>query len=214
MVKNNNIIPNQHFHKQWQKRVKTWFNQAPSKKSRRLARKEKAQKSGTRPTAGALRPQVRCPTIKYNSRVRAGRGFTKAELKEAGVNPKEARQIGIAVDLRRRNTSVEGFQANVQRLKAYKARLVVFPRRRGKYKKGDSTKEELAQASQLQGPLMKVQNDKNAEDGMMNLAEVQALHNAYKTVRQARTDARLVGKREKAAREAEEAAKQKKKKKK
>lgn len=28
-----------------------------------------------------LRPIVRCPTIKYNRRVRAGRGFSLAELK-------------------------------------------------------------------------------------------------------------------------------------
>lgn len=172
MVKNNNIIPNQHFHKQWQKRVKTWFNQPTAKKSRRLKRQEKAQKAGSRPAAGALRPQVRCPTIKYNMRVRAGRGFTKAELKEAGINPKEARQIGIATDLRRRNTSVETFQANVERLKAYRARLVIFPRRRGKFKKGDASKEEIAQASQLKGAIMPVVNDKNAEGGMMDLAEV------------------------------------------
>jgi len=214
MVKNNNVVPNQHFHKQWQRRVKTWFAQPMQKKARRLKRKEKAQAAGSRPAAGALRPQVRCPTIKYNMRVRAGRGFTKAELKEAGINPKEARGIGISTDFRRRNTSVETFQANVQRLKAYKARLVIFPRRRGKFKKGDSTKEEISQASQLKGDLMKVRSDRNAEAGMMNLAEVQGLHNAYKTMRQARVDRRLQGKRIKAKREAEEAAKNKKKKKK
>jgi len=33
------------------------------------------------PTAGALRPAVRCQTNKYNMRMRAGRGFTLAELK-------------------------------------------------------------------------------------------------------------------------------------
>ena len=42
MVKHNNVVPNQHFHKQWQKRVKTWFNQPARKVRRRLARKAKA----------------------------------------------------------------------------------------------------------------------------------------------------------------------------
>ena len=32
---------------------------------------------------------------------------------------------------------------NVERLKAYQARLIIFPRRTGQYKKGDSSKEEV-----------------------------------------------------------------------
>ena len=56
-------------------------------------------------------------------RVRAGRGFTLEELKTAGINAKEAGNIGIAVDHRRRNKNVETLQANVARLKAYKQRL-------------------------------------------------------------------------------------------
>merc|ERR1719409_72713 len=156
MVKHNNIVPNQHFHKQWQKRVKVIFNQPMRKKRRRLLRKKKAQAMGPRPVAGPLRPEVRCATQRYNMKVKAGRGFTFDELKEAGINVKEARGLGIAVDHRRKNRSVEGFQANVQRLKAYKARLVVFPRRRGKYKKGDSTKEECANAQQLTGEIIPI----------------------------------------------------------
>ena len=34
MVKHNNVIPNGHFKKKWQFRVKTWFNQ-PARKLRR-----------------------------------------------------------------------------------------------------------------------------------------------------------------------------------
>ena len=37
---------------------------------------------------GAARPVVRCPTNKYNTRVRAGRGFTLDELKQAGITRK------------------------------------------------------------------------------------------------------------------------------
>merc|ERR1712100_712672 len=84
MVKHNNLLPNGHFKKFWQLRVRTWFDQAGQKKRRRLARKEKAQAVFPRPAAGALRPVVRAPTNKYNRKLRAGRGFTFAELAEAG----------------------------------------------------------------------------------------------------------------------------------
>lgn len=52
----------------------------------------------------------------------------------AGIPKKLAPTIGIAVDHRRRNRSLEGLQANVQRLKTFKAKLVVFPRRARKTK--------------------------------------------------------------------------------
>ena len=86
-----------------------------------------------------LRPAVRAPTVRYNRKLREGRGFTLAELKEAGVGRKEARGVGIVVDHRRRNLSEEGKALNVERLKAYKAKLIVFPRKASKPKKGDST---------------------------------------------------------------------------
>ena len=79
--KRNNMIPNAHFHKDWQRWVKTWFNQPARKQRRRQNRIKKAAAVMPRPVAGPLRPVVRCPTIKYNRRVRAGRGFTLDELK-------------------------------------------------------------------------------------------------------------------------------------
>jgi large subunit ribosomal protein L13e len=60
-------------------------------------------------------------------KVRAGRGFSVEELAAAGVNIHLARTIGIAVDHRRKNRSTESFEANVQKLKEYKAALVVMP---------------------------------------------------------------------------------------
>ena len=75
-------------------------------------------------------------TNKYNIRVRAGRGFTLQELKAAGVSPKYARTVGIAVDHRRRNRCQESLDANVQRLKNYMEKLIVFPRVAGKPKSG------------------------------------------------------------------------------
>jgi ribosomal protein L13E len=109
MVKHNNAVPRNHFHKDWQRFVKTWFNQPARAERRRIKRKDKAARLAPRPV-GALRPIVRCPTIKYNSRVRPGRGFSYEELRSAGINPKAARGIGIAVDKRRKNRSEESLQ--------------------------------------------------------------------------------------------------------
>jgi len=77
------------------------------------ARQQKAVKIFPRPTAGSLRPIVHGQTLKYNMKVRAGRGFSLEELKAAGIPKKLAPTIGIAVDHRRRNRSLEGLQTNV-----------------------------------------------------------------------------------------------------
>lgn len=69
MVKHNNQLPGNHFRKDWQRRVKTWFDQPGKKKSRRVARSKKALASGAAPLQ-RLRPAVRCPTQRYNIRVR------------------------------------------------------------------------------------------------------------------------------------------------
>merc|ERR1711915_502511 len=110
---------------------------------RSKARVEKAAKIAPRPL-GKLRPVVACPTYKYNLKQRAGRGFTLEELKQAGLSKKYAQTIGIAVDHRRRNKSVESLQLNAQRLKEYKSKLILFPLNSKKPRKGDSTAEELS----------------------------------------------------------------------
>lgn len=46
-----------------------------------VARQKKAVKIFPRPTSGPLRPIVRGQTLKYNMKVRAGRGFSLEELK-------------------------------------------------------------------------------------------------------------------------------------
>jgi len=79
--KGNNMIPNGHFHKDWQRFVKTWFNQPARKYRRRQTRIKKARAIAPRPAAGPLRPIVRCPTVRYHRKLRAGRGFTLDEIK-------------------------------------------------------------------------------------------------------------------------------------
>ena len=93
--------------------------------------------------------------MRYNYKLREAL-FTLTELKEAGINRKEARSIGIAVDHRRRNKSNESLQLNSQRLKEYKSRLIVFPRKRGKTKAGDAESADLDKAQQLTGDIIPV----------------------------------------------------------
>jgi len=133
-MKHNNVIPNGHFKKKWQFYVRTWFNQPARKVRRRSARAAKAEKLFPRPVDGPLRPVVHSQSQRYNMKVRLGRGFTLEELKEAGISAKLAPTIGVAVDHRRRNKSLEGMQENVNRLKQYKSNLVVFPKRTNKPK--------------------------------------------------------------------------------
>merc|ERR1712183_1043768 len=130
--------------------MRTWFDQAGRKKRRSLNRQKKAARLAPRPSAGLLRPVVHPPTQRYNMKLRLGKGFTLAELKEAKIPQKLARTIGIAVDHRRRNRCAESLQANVERLKLYKSKLVIFPRGSGKkcVKKGDTPKSELQNVAQ------------------------------------------------------------------
>jgi len=134
MVKHNNQVPNGHFHKDWARHVKTWFDQPARKKRRRQARLTKAKRIAPRPVGGALRPLVHAPTNRYNRKIRLGRGFTLEELKEAGINRHIAPGIGISIDHRRRNKSMNSVKENAQRLKSYKSRLIIFPRNK-KYQK-------------------------------------------------------------------------------
>ncbi|KAK9872271.1 hypothetical protein WA026_017073 [Henosepilachna vigintioctopunctata] len=96
----NNMIPNGHFHKDWQRFVKTWFNQPARKIRRKQNRMKKSRAIAPRPAAGLLRPAVRCLTIRYRTKLRAGRGFTLQELNADGLSPKFARTIGIALAIR------------------------------------------------------------------------------------------------------------------
>ncbi|CAN0891165.1 60S ribosomal protein L13-2 [Linum grandiflorum] len=201
-MKHNNVIPNGHFKKHWQNYVKTWFNQPARKTRRRVARQTKAVKIFPRPTVGHLRPIVHGQTRKYNMKLKAGRGFTLEELKAAGIPKKFAPTIGIAVDHRRKNRSLEGLQANAQRLKTYKAKLVVFPRRARKVKAGDSAPEELATATQVQGDFLPIQREQPTVELVKVTAEMKSVQ-AYDKLRLERTNKRHQGARLKRAKEAE-----------
>jgi large subunit ribosomal protein L13e len=200
MPKHNNIIPNVHFHKNWQERVKTWFNQPAKKLRRRLARKAKAARIFPRPVQGLLRPIVHPPTKKYGMKVRLGRGFTLEELKEAGINRHEALSIGISIDYRRSNKSDKTFRTNVQRLKEYKSKLVLFPKGLAHIKTGETPRSEITKQEQQKGILMPVKKEEFQFE-TMNIKDINTKTSVYNVLRQARAEARLVGLREKKAKE-------------
>lgn len=213
-IKHNQTIVKNHFRKDWQRRVRTHFDQPGKKVSRRNARQAKAAAVAPRPI-DKLRPVVRCPTIKYNRRVRAGRGFTLAELKAAGISRQYAPTIGIAVDARRQNLSEESLATNVQRLKAYKERLILFPKKSNKPKKGDSSKEELKAVADAVAnnaaafPIVHADTTIKAIKKSEFPAPIEG--GAYRKLRNERANKRNQGAREKRAREAAEAEADKKK---
>lgn len=176
---------------------------------RQQRRAAKASAAGVAPVS-KLRPIVFGMTQKHGSKVRFGRGFTVPELKAAGLSANFARTVGISVDLRRHNTNADSQATNVERLTQYKNKLILFPKRADKPKKGeinDSTADQLKSATQ------------NTVDGVFALpkvtkrCKVEALtadvkkFNAYQKCRTERHHKRQFGRREKKAAMAERAKK-------
>ena len=199
-------IPNNHFRKHWHDsaahkgRIRQWHNQAARKHRRREARLSKAQAIFPRPVAGMLRPVVRCQTIRYNTKKRAGKGFTLEELKEAGIKKTEARGVGISVDYRRKNRSEGSLRENVDRLKQYKANLIVFPKKsdRKKPKATDASKDQISKAEQLIGDVMPI--TKAAPKIVpYKITKEDKEKKVFYTLRVARADKKYCGKREAAA---------------
>ena len=131
---------------------------------------------------------------------------------EANIPRKLAPTIGISVDPRRQNLSEESLKANVERLKAYKARIILFPRKTKKPKEGEASLEDMKNARENYGESV-VQRTRSAlpinkkvtiEEG--KVADFEGEEAAYRKLRDARSAARLVGKREKRAKAKEEEA--------
>merc|ERR1712066_790273 len=177
------------------------YNQAARKLRRLNARKAKAAKVFPRPI-DALRPIVRSCTQRYNRKVRAGKGFTLEELANAKISPKFARTVGIAVDHRRSNRSTESLQLNVARLRAYKEKLVLLPRKAAQPKKGtcgklnDSTDAKVENQVQVNvDTVLPVVQDVLREKPMKVTAEMKAFQ-AHKAIRQEWSTSRWNGKRQ------------------
>merc|ERR1712139_488111 len=100
-----------------------------------------------------------------------------------------------SVDHRRRNRCTESLQENVSRLKLYKSKLLVFPRKSGKkcVKHGDTPRSELQNVAQntlkeiipIPRPELRIKARKITAD--------EKEKSAYKTLKKARTNQKYLG---------------------
>ncbi|CAD7669082.1 unnamed protein product [Nyctereutes procyonoides] len=82
----------------------------------------------------------------------------QGQLQVAGIYRKVAWIIGISVHPRRQNKSTESLEADVEGLKKYLYRFILFHRKPLAPEKGDRSAEELKLATQLAGQVMPIQN--------------------------------------------------------
>ena len=115
---------------------------------------------------------------------------------------------------------MESLTTNVARLKAYRERLILFPRRSGQHKKIDSSKEDIEayakgekEGAHKVHHILPIKNAAKEEAiGEISTSDLpEGEEAAYRKLREARSEARLVGVREKRAKaKAEETAATKK----
>jgi len=197
MVKHNNVVPNTHCHKKYLAssrgplKVRLSLNQASKKLKRRQARAAKAAAIAPRPLQ-LLRPIVYCPTQRYSGKQRLGRGFTLEECRAAGLSPKYARTIGIAVDHRRYNHSEESLERNVERLKEYLGKIILFPKNRASVKPGEAGPEVTALAEQKSGILMPIVK-KTKPIEMMTITDEMKNFKAFTTMAIAKKETKVAG---------------------
>merc|ERR1739845_180722 len=195
MVKHNNIVPNIHCKKKYLAssrgplKVKLSLNKAGKKVSRRLKRASKAARIAPRPLH-SLRPIVHCPTQRYNSKIRLGKGFTLQELKAVGFSAKYSRTVGIAVDHRRSNRSLESLNANVARLKEYKTKLLVLPKKKGTH--GMIKDLETSSTTHVKGIVLPLTRVKE-EVVTAKVTEDMKKSQAYTDMRIARQETKVAG---------------------
>ena len=121
-----------------------------------------------------------------------------SDVQAAKIAPAFARTIGISVDHRRVNHSVPTFTANVERLQAYSSKLILFPRKVGKPKKGDSSAEDLAAAAQtVVASTFPIAPYADAVTERKITAEEKGAPSKYRELRIARSNHRQAGKRAK-----------------
>jgi len=122
-----------------------------------------------------------------------GRGFTFGELKAANVAPAFARTIGIAVDHRRNNKSDAIKTENVQRLKEYLSRLVVFPR--GKKAKAEKKNKDEAIVQNMDVVLGKKPGllDDHTHEAARGLTDEEKKRKVYQYLRKCLRKQKLVG---------------------
>ncbi|KAH0521709.1 60S ribosomal protein L13 [Microtus ochrogaster] len=94
----NGMILKSHFHKDWEQRVDTWFNQMAGNIRRLKAWQAKVCCIVPGPTHNPIRSIVKRPTVRYHTRVQAGRIFSLNELRLDHIPQKVSWTIGISND--------------------------------------------------------------------------------------------------------------------
>jgi len=215
MAKGNNVLASSHMRKHWNKwhyvGVRCFFNKMAHKTIRKNKRAAKAAECFPRPL-GKLRPIVMGQTKRYNTKVKIGRGFSIAELKDAGLTMAFAQTVGIAVDHRRHNKNAETQAANVKRLTDYKSKLILFPSKEGSnvVKNGmipDSTADKLKNVEQNITPSVFALPAVDKSITSMAITKEMTEFKAYQKLRHERINKYYEGKRIKRAKDAETAKK-------
>ena len=198
MPPHNNPLQGPHLRKHWKGHVKTWFNQ-PARKLRRLQKRSQKAKDVFPKPINALRPIVHKCTFRYSGQPREGRGFSIEELRVAGIHPRFARTVGIAVDHRRTNKSTESIERNAKRLKNYIEKLVLLPKNAAKPSAG--RKGVLADTTGKHEPVQNTHKSVFAvpevtlrEKRVVITKEMNAFR-AHKQLRLERTNKKWAGKR-------------------
>ena len=81
---------------------------------------------------------VKAQILKPDGKKRIGKGFSKSEVKKAGLDSVSARRMGLPVDPRRRTVHDE----NVEAIKAHVEKEKAKPKPKPKPKPVQSTKKE------------------------------------------------------------------------
>ena len=140
--------------------------------------------------------------------MRYGKGFSLQELAKAKISTDFARSVGISVDHRRHDPNEETLQLNVQRLESYKNKLILFPRRADKPKKGDiadSAADKRANVTQNVAKHVIDKKKPKARQTPKKITKEMTAVKVFRKLRQLRINAKYLGKREKRAKD--EAAK-------
>jgi large subunit ribosomal protein L13e len=93
------------------------------------------------------------PIVKRGARVKTGKGFSRGELIEVGLNPGEARHLGVPVDVRRSTSyteNVESLRKWVEEAKAEGFR-VPRPRQSSKPKRGRAFRGLTSSGKKMRG---------------------------------------------------------------
>ncbi|GFP96764.1 60S ribosomal protein l13-1 [Phtheirospermum japonicum] len=135
-------------------------------------------------------------------KIKTAKGFSLEKLKAARIPKKLGLTIGIFVNHHCRNRFLEGLHTNVQRLKLYKAKVIVFSGYERKIKNGDSTLEELAITTQVSCAFLSSVPEKPTVDLVKVTYELKSIK-ACNKLHLERTNACYVGVRAQRATDAE-----------